>query len=326
MNSTEFEAILDTAVSRMNAAAKAGATGYDSAQTFEQTVLAELRVACGDAAKADPTFHEGAFPDIMVNGFGVEVKFTTRGTWHGTGNSIFEGMRDERAQVIYLVYCRADLPEIRWKPYEECIKGVRISHSPRYMIDMESDRLFFEDLGMSHDDFRRMDLRDQMKRVVEHVKQRLKPGERVWWFDEEASHTLPVEIRLYRRLDMETKTRLRAEAALMCPQIFKGSRKRDKYDDAAMYLLTQYGVFAPQTRDLFTAGSVAGKERGGDYLLRSLKHIETEIRAAALRLSDALFVEYWGFSCLPEQRISKWLEMADAHRPDNPPSQHLFIG
>lgn len=45
---------------------------------------------------------------------------------------------------------------------------------------LSANRLFFDDIGISHDDFRRMDLRDQMKCIVEHFKQRLRPGERVW--------------------------------------------------------------------------------------------------------------------------------------------------
>ncbi len=119
---------------------------------------------------------------------------------------------------------------------------------------------------------------------------------------------------------------LRAESALMCPQIFKGSRQRGKYDDAALYLLTQHGVFAPQTRDLFSAGSVAGAKRGGDYLIRAIQSNEQAIVNAAQRLNDDLFVEYWGESCAIEQRITRWLEFADSHRPSDPPSQYLFIG
>ena len=37
-----------------------------------------------------------------------------------------------------------------------------------------------------------------------------------------------MEVRLYRGLNTDMKTRLRAEAAFMCPRIFKGERKPDK--------------------------------------------------------------------------------------------------
>ncbi|MDE2949149.1 MAG: restriction endonuclease [Chloroflexota bacterium] len=328
MNFLDFEKILEDAVERMNKSAKAGGAGFDSANSFERTVAAELRVACNEArlGTVENTFHPSAFPDILVNGFGVEVKYTQRKTWHGTGNSIFEGMRDEKTKHIYIVFCRADLPEIRWRKYEECIKGVRISHSPRYMIDLDIDESFFDELQIPYSEFIEYSIRQKMMYVREHVKARISEHERLWWIDEENSHTLPMQVRIYRLLPADVKRTLRAEAALMCPQIFKGSRAKGKYDQVAIYLLTQHGVYAPQLRDLFSAGSVAGPERGGNYLLRSLKRIENDIMAASKRLDDALFVEYWGSPCSVEQRIPRWLELADHHAVDFRPSLEFFGG
>ena len=100
MTPEEFEARLDQSVRTMNQQARAGMPGYSNADELEETVLAQLKIACEDDANAEPTFHDSAFPDIVVNGFGVEVKFTSRSTWHGTGNSIFEGMRDEAASHV----------------------------------------------------------------------------------------------------------------------------------------------------------------------------------------------------------------------------------
>ena len=326
MNRDEFSKLMDCATTLMNEQARVEMPGYSNAKEFEKTVLAQLRVCCDGLSDAKPSFHDNAFPDIVVNGFGVEAKFSTRSTWHGTGNSIFEGMRDQGATDIALVYCRSDIPEVRWRWYADCIKGIRISHSPRYMIDMDGENSFFQDICLSMDQFRQADLRRKMEIVKNHVKERVGDGERLWWFDEDREHTLPVNIRLYRLLRVEEKNTMRAEASLMCPQIFKGSRQRGKYDDAALYLLTQHGVFAPQTRDLFSAGSVAGKRRGGDYLIRAIQKNMHHIEDAADRLKDELFVEYWGESCEPERRLARWLELADGYRPSDPPSQYIKIG
>ena len=86
-------------------------------------------------------------------------------------------------------------------------------------------------------------------------------------------------------------------------------------------------MLCSQARDLFSAGSVALRsdaERGGNYLLRALKDIESEMRAAAARLEPALFKEYWGFVVAPEQRICKWLELADGYARGWIPSEELF--
>ena len=326
MKRDDFADLMNRATVIMNNHAKAGMPGYSNAQEFEKTVLAQLRVCCEGSSSANPSFHDHAFPDVVVNGFGVEVKFTTKSTWQGSGNSIFEGMRDESAMDIALVYCRSDIPEIRWRWYRECIKGIRISHSPRYMIDMRDMDSFFKQIGISLEDFRQTDLRSKMEIVKNHVKERVGDGDRLWWFDEDREHTVPINVRLYRLLDQQTKNKMRAEAALMCPQIFKGSRQRGKYDDAALYMLTQHGVFAPQTRDLFSAGSVAGKDRGGDYLIRAIQNNTPQITEAAERLNDELFVEYWGESCSQERRLARWLELADSYRPDDPPSKYISFG
>jgi len=323
MTPEEFEARLCQTVQAMNRQAKAGMPGYSNSDEFEKTVLAQLRIHCADRAQADPSFHDRAFPDIVVNGYGVEVKFTSQPTWHGTGNSIFEGMRDETANHVYLIYFRLDIPEARWSRYENCIKGVRISHSPRYMIDMDGGGKFFRKLNMTLTEFKNMDMKNKMILVKNNVEKRLKKGERLWWFGNEHDHTIPVNIILYRNLKRTKQSALRAEAALMCPEIFKGSRQRSKYDGIAIYLLTQHGVLASNVRDMFSAGSVAGPERGGDYVLRSIENNMKEIRQAAARLDDTLFVEYWGKSCLPENRMTRWFELIDAARPEDPPSKYL---
>ena len=113
------------------------------------------------------------------------------------------------------------------------------------------------------------------------------------------------------------------------PKICQGPRIRDKYIDAALYLLTEHGVFCPQTRDLFSAGSVAlrsDSSRGGNYILRALLDIEDLMKDAAKRLEKRLFVEYWDCDVKPENRIVEWLRRADQFAKDWQPSKHLFLG
>ena len=115
---------------------------------------------------------------------------------------------------------------------------------------------------------------------------------------------------------------------MLCPSIVKSGRSRNKYDDMVLYLLTYHGVLCHQARDLFSAGSVANPkndDEGGIYIERALKLIEAEMRDAALRMDDALFVEYWGESVPPQKRIKRWLEKADELAKDWIPSKSLFL-
>jgi hypothetical protein len=185
-------------------------------------------------------------------------------------------------------------------------------------------------MGIPYDQFRQLPMDEKMKHIREYARGRLKKGERLWWLEDSAEpeHTLPIQARLYTKLSMEDKTRLRAEAVLLCPRIVESGRARDKYDDVVLYLLTYHGVLCHQARDLFSAGSVANPENddnGGIYIERALKLIESEILEAAERLEDALLVEYWGESVDPKDRIARWLEKADAVARDWQPSASLFL-
>jgi hypothetical protein len=208
---------------------------------------------------------------------------------------------------------------------------VRTSHVPRFEVEIGAEESLFAKFGTSYEEFRNLSIPEKMAYIREYARGRLKPGDRLWWLEDKPEsaqqHSLDLEVRLYMGLNQAEKRRLRAEAALLCPQILKPSRSKNKYDDAALYLLTYRGVLSPQARDLFTVGSVAlraDKKRGGNYMARALQDLEAEMRTASQELEDALFVEYWGFSVPPNQRIRKWLQLADEHAKTWKPSSVLF--
>ena len=329
MTPIEFEALLDRAARFLTVNLRTSPL-YHGPEAFEQGVLLALQNAAADLDVAvEPTYHGHAFPDIRVNGFGVEVKYSKRDTWNAVGNSVFETMRDPAVDSVYVMFGKVGgTPEARWARYEDCVTHVRVSNAPRFVVDMENDDPpLFERFDISYDDFANLDDDGKMQHVREYWRNRLPPGEHLWWL--EPSHTLPINVRLYMHLPQEKKRKYRAEAALLCPQICKGSRARGKYEDAAIYLLTYHGVFCPQARDLFSAGSVALRaddRRGGNYLLRALLDIEDLMVDAAQRLDDALFVEYWGEGCEPSGRIERWLAQADdyARGAGWKPSARLF--
>ena len=104
---------------------------------------------------------------------------------------------------------------------------------------------------------------------------------------------------------------------------------RQNQVDAAISLLSYHGVLCHQARDLFSAGSVANPDNddnGGLYIERAVKLLENAMLAASAEMEDALFVEYWGESVKPEDRIRKWLEKADAVASGWKPSVSLFGG
>ena len=326
MTREDFEKMLGKAVVQLGDEVRQS-TKYHSPSDFEQRVFDVLRnIAAGEKIDINPTFHPHAFPDIRANGYGIEVKTTTKDSWISVGNSVFEGMRDPSVKQIYVVFGKmGGMPSVQWGRYEDRITHVRISHAPRFVLEMDRDSSLFGKMKISYDEFSKLPPDGKMKHVRDYSRGRLKEGERLWWLEDQDSPGKPLEVKLYMSLTKPEKVKLRAEGALLFPEIVSGSRVKDKYNDVAFFFLRYHNVFCPQTRDLFSAGSVAGKERGGNYLQRSLKNIEAQMVEAAERLPADLIEEYWGVRVEPKDRIKFWLGRADRLAKTWKPSEHLFI-
>ena len=335
MTKNKFERLLDRCCVQLTKEARS--TGFKTSIQFENTVREVLSELTNNDKSYEIDFspHPQAFPDIAMGMFGVEVKFTLNDTWRSVANSVLETQRIESVKYIYIVFGKmGGIPEVRWADYEQSVIHVRTSHVPRFEIELpntkvEVNKPLFESMGIRYDDFRKLPMQEKMKYIRTYAR-KIHPDGRLWWIEgkETDEHTLPVEVRLYTNLATVEKTKLRAEAALLCPSIVKSGRSRNKYDDMVLYLLTYHGVLCHQARDLFSAGSVANpnnNDDGGIYIERALKLIETEMREAARTLDDALFVEYWEESVQPENRIRRWLEKADALASDWKPSASLFL-
>jgi hypothetical protein len=327
MITTDFEVILNQATKKLNEQIKTNGV-FTTSKQFEDAVRITLK-SLGLSVNLNPPAQE--FPDIVLDEFGVEVKFTENDTWRSIANSISESDKAASVRYIYLVFGKmGGVPEVRWGKYEDCVIHVRTSHVPRFEVEVSTNpkKSLFSQFGISYDQFSKLPIEKKMEFVRKYARSRLKKGEHFWWLEdkEEPEHSLPLEVKIYMNLPQDEKRRLRAEAALLCPQIVKSSRSRDKYADAVSYLLTYRGVLCPQARDLFSAGSVAMRNgiRGGNYIQRALADIEKEMLLAAEVLEDGLFVEYWGESVQKGDRIKKWLEKADKYASGWTPSQVLF--
>ena len=333
MNKQDFETLLDNICKQLTTEARQKT--FASSAVFENRVrfLMDEHSQKGKLFKIDLSPHPQAFPDIAAGEYGIEVKFTSDDTWRTIGNSIQENQRIETVKYVYLVFGKmGGVPEVRWDEYEASVIHVRTSHVPRFEVEisMEDGPMhvsLFDQMGIRYDDFRKLDMQEKMKYIRSYAR-KIHPDGKLWWLEGLEEHTLPMQARLYTNLEPEEKVRLRAEAALLCPEIVKSGRSRDKYDGLVLFLLTYHGVVCHQARDLFSAGSVANPnndDEGGIYIARSLQLIQDEMIKAAQRLPDSLFVEYWGESVPVEQRITKWLEKADSLATKWVPSKTLFL-
>lgn len=113
---------------------------------FEIDVFHSMKNACFDLNLDWNIEHLGGhkFPDIIAKinqqrSFGVEVKTLSQSNenWNVMGGSIMETTAEKDVSRIH-VFCAKKNPfEIKYRPFEDCVKDVAITHSPRYMLDLE---------------------------------------------------------------------------------------------------------------------------------------------------------------------------------------------
>ena len=186
------------------------------------------------------------FPDIAVsNYYGVEVKKTTKAVAATIGNSIFESSRPEFIQEIYILLAFGDPPQVVWSPYEACINGIAVTHSPRYKISIKQDDEgnLFSRMGISYNEFRKLSQNEMMDRV----KHEYGDNPDLWWLQQQVHQPY----RFWDEIPKQDRDILWGEVAYLCPQIFSNSPS--KYKKAASYLVLQ-GVICHNLRDLFSGG------------------------------------------------------------------------
>jgi len=285
-----------------------------------------------------------SFPDIIVaDHYGVEVKFTKSKKWQSTGNSIFEGTFVNRVtEQIYMLFGQKDGDQIatRFKYYEDSLSDVKVTHSPRFLIDMdiEKENTIMSKLDTSYQQFRVISPDEKSRYIKEFVSQNLKPGETLWWLDSDEGNdrgkaSMP-KISELSSVTADFKKRLIYEATILFPEIF--SKSQNKYINLAFYLMKEYQIVSSSLRDSFSA-SGRYKIPWGDHNLipqtyKKLYENASEIRRVLYDLSSETLKEYWMNHDIyfdeSKEREEVWVDLLNrnaAKLPDNVKASDLYF-
>ncbi|CAG2533561.1 hypothetical protein MAR621_01268 [Maribacter dokdonensis] len=270
------------------------------------------------------------FPDIVAKKFyGIEVKTTTQNHWKTTGNSVLESTRVEDVERIFMLFGKLGKPiEFRCRAYEECLSEVVVTHSPRYLIDMnlEEGKTIFDKINMPYDTLRQK--KNPIKPITDYYKSKLKPGQDLWWIQdtEQASNLV---INIWNNLSLKEKQEIKNRAMVYFPEVF--SNRGDKFARLAIWLVTREAVVCPNVRDLFTAGGKA------DYLIKNKTYkniprvfiklfdnidsiLEILISTSAIELT-----EYWNKKTSEKNKIMDWIELVGVNSKSVQGAKHLDI-
>lgn len=288
----KFEKILNSVVKRI--AAEGGLSTLTD-RSFEKRIYQEL-LSYFD--KTEIEYKEGStsFPDIGLPPYGIEVKSTEGDTWVCLGNSIMEGTRKSGVKNIYVLFLKkGGNPEIKWKKYEDCISDIKVTHSPRYEVNMDIEdpgESVLNKIGITYSDFSADP--NKIPKLREYYKKH-KKNSNSWWIDPETGESVTsMRIESFGGLSSDRKEKLIVELFAFFPEIIRGD-----YHDAAVYLITRYGVYDKSFRDKFSAGGQEPIEIGNDKykvpkvikrILKYLPLIEKYLKENKGQLS-----EFWGY-------------------------------
>lgn len=257
-----------------------------------------------------------AFPDIVVEfvggeRYGIEVKSSSSATsrsWKINGNSVL-GSTKENVLDTYIIFGKTARGNqaFRYKRYEEAVANVGVTHSPRYLIDLDvtPEETFFAKSGLSYQEISQSD--NPIGLITDYFRSQ---GQKAWWLAESDSATL----RLFGDLPAREQDSLIGYCFAHFPEIFSSGSK--KFSRCAIWMIMDRGVVSTSLRDNFSAGGRVDIHVSGETycdvfrVFKSLqKHRVAVRRELSLATSDKLRDD-WGIAVqIPpifERRAEIW--------------------
>ena len=261
------------------------------------------------------------FPDIVAKKFyGVEVKSTTQNHWKTTGNSVLESTRVEGVERIFMLFGKLAAPiQFKCKPYEECLSEVVVTHSPRYLVDMNLDpgQTIFDKIKIPYDTLRNED--NPIRPILEYYRQFLKEGDDIWWLDNDK--TSNIVIKYWSNLSTKDRELLILKAMILFPEVFGNSIH--KYKKIPVWLASKESVVCSNVRDLFTAGGrdsifIDGKlfKDLPRIFVNLFSNIQT-IKNLILNIEVEELNHFWEIDSTNDTKLNDWVILVDMYSKSN---------
>ncbi len=274
-----------------------------SGNEFEEIVYENAKGCARGTSLDDRIIHtaDRDFPDIVAADFyGIEVKATKKNDWTSIGNSVLESSRVATVEKIYMFFGKlGGQPDIRFRDYESCLKGISVTHYPRYQIDMNlpDGESIFTKIGIPYDELRMME--NPIKPIRQYYRAQMAASDSLWWIDDETDNmpALSPVIRNLSSLSSSEKDLVVASVMAFFPEVFSSSSK--KYERIPAFLASQYGVVTANLRDFFTAGGQAVVEYDNEHIqvpqiISRVRALAPKIHACLAGKNQVMLQNYWG--------------------------------
>ncbi len=202
-----------------------------------------------------------SFPDIMASNYcGVEVKSTKDDKWTSIGSSIVESTRNATVENIYMLFGKlgGNPPEFKLRPYQDCLSEIAVTHSPRYLINMElsQQETIFAKMGTTYESLRTSgNAIEQVRHYYRDKAIKENKLEMPWWItSENVDSSQSFNIRLWNTLRDDVKKDLQAKCMILFPEALSPIQSQTKYNQTTLWLCSYNQVIVPNIRDFYSAG------------------------------------------------------------------------
>lgn len=287
---------------------------FISGKDFENHAYQRIKeVAINSGVSSELIVQSGpqTFPDIVIENWGIEIKRAKKDSWQSTGNSIREGTKVKGLQQTYLFFLKeCDNPDIKYGLYEDYLSEVVVTHSPRYLIDMNinPNENIFSKINESYENFTGGEAIKIIKKYYAGQKKDL------WWIDNQEEETVTdIYAKTFTDLnDIQRKDFIVKSFALF-PELW-GSNHRIKFKRAAILLIEEYGCVSTNLRDIFTAGGQSEIHLNGQIIripkmLALLRSCAAQIKNFLQSSTRQELEEIWDISLTNKNPENKWLEL-----------------
>ena len=319
----EFVRLMEISTQRLNEMMKLHEEKYIKAKPdVVENLVCDMMSKCAIGTPFEGTvklISGHKFPDILAGNFyGTEVKSTKFDKWESFGNSIFENTRAKDVEKIYLTFGKMSKPvEFISKPYENCISGIAVDHSPRYHIDMkiqeENRKTIFEEMNTVYDEFRLLPNKIQIDMIAAKTKENISDEESLWWHPEVEENISSPTIKLLSNFSKDEKEKIISEAYCFFPELFSNSNK--KYNRYILWLITDKNIATGNARDGFSAGGQENFQMTSGLVIKLPAVIGRLIKYNSI-ISDAIkntpegvLKDRWRVSEIEKNRIRQWFEI-----------------
>lgn len=245
------------------------------------------------------------FPDFVIEDrkdgdkIGVEVKKTDASKWEVIGGSIYESLKNDiKDTYILMAKMGGYKPEVRLRKYEECIADLKVTHSPRFYLNL--------DLKDGEDYLTKNDAKDLLElsgdELNKKIRQLLRTQKSTWWSE---GGTIA-----FADLTRDEKSSYLNEGIALFPEIFKGN-----YQKFTPWLVYNCFVWCGSVRDIFSAGGNVLDEELHIYVSaimhRTLNNVKS-IKERMFEMTDEELLKFWDKTVDNfNERVETWLELVE---------------